>query len=69
MALDISDMDVLARFDTLVENGIIYYGPTNAIALLDKDFPVSLPIFEVETHYQFLCRVPVRRGSRQIVIT
>lgn len=50
MALDISDMDVLARFDTLVENGIIYYSPTNAIPLLDKDFPVSLPIFEVETH-------------------
>lgn len=46
MALDISDIDVLARFDTLVENGIIYYGPTNAIPLLDKNFPVSLPIFE-----------------------
>jgi len=44
MALDISDADVLTRFDMLVENGIIFYGPTNAIPLLDKDFPFEFRI-------------------------
>jgi hypothetical protein len=55
MALDISDADVLTRFDMLVENGIIYYGPTNAIPLLDENFRVSLLyLYKVETYHRFL---------------
>ena len=61
MALDISDADVLARFDMLVENGIIYYGPTNSIPLLNENFPVSLlqtrNVPPISTHVGDLYRI------------
>jgi hypothetical protein len=41
MAIDVSDSNVNAKFDNLVERGIINYGPSKRRPLTDKNFPVS----------------------------
>lgn len=41
MALGVSHEEVLASFDKLASQGIIQYGPSQIVALVDDDFAVS----------------------------
>lgn len=45
MSIDVSDENVLGRFDKLTQMGIIHYGPSKAVALVDRDFPVSHDLY------------------------